>query len=152
MPRWNGTASKSTRTLRSHSWRFDDQGQLRDPAQLDRAETLVLEEAGGSNGPGAVVVVFVHGWRHNASVCDENVVCFREVLTGLDNLERLQAAASGYEPRRVVGVYLGWRGLTAKMPGPREMTFYKRKAAAHRIGEGDVLDVFLTTGGVYAIA
>lgn len=127
---------------------FDDQGQLRDPAQLDRAEKLVLEEAGGVNGPGAVVVVFVHGWRHNASVCDENVVCFREVLTGLDNLERLQAAASGYEPRRIVGIYLGWRGLTAKMPGPREMTFYKRKAAAHRIGEGQALDVFLRLEGV----
>jgi len=122
---------------------FDDQGTLPNPAQLDSAESLILEEAGGEQGPGAVVVVFVHGWRHNASVCDENVVCFREVLTGLDNLERLQAAASGYEPRRVVGVYLGWRGLSAKMPGPREFTFYKRKAAAHRIGEGDVLEVFL---------
>ncbi len=120
---------------------FDDQGQLWEPAQVDAAEMLVSEEAGGEQGPGAVVVVFVHGWRHNASVCDENVVCFREVLTGLDNLERLQAAASGYEPRRVVGIYLGWRGLTAKLPGPREMTFYGRRAAAHRIGQGDVLSV-----------
>ncbi len=127
---------------------FDDQGRLREPAQLERAENLILEEAGGAGGPGAVVVVYVHGWRHNASVCDENVVCFREVLTGLDNLERLQAAESGYEPRRIVGIYLGWRGLTAKMPGPREFTFYKRKAAAHRIGEGEALDVFLRLEGV----
>ena len=121
---------------------FDDRGHLWEPTQVESAERLILEEAGGEQGPGVVVVVFAHGWKHNASICDENVVCFREVLTGLDNLERVQAAASGYEPRRVVGVYLGWRGLSVKPRLLKELTFYKRKATAHRIGEGDVLGVF----------
>jgi pimeloyl-ACP methyl ester carboxylesterase len=120
---------------------FDDQGDLWEPEQVLRLERLILEEGSGPDNPGVIVVVFVHGWKHNAGVCDGNVTCFRDLLTGLDNLERLQAHEQALAPRRLIGVYLGWRGLSARPPVLRELSFYGRKATAHRVGEGRVVEV-----------
>lgn len=120
---------------------FDDQGDLWEPRQVDALEEMIRAEGEGEGNPGVVIVVFVHGWKHNASVCDENVTCFREVLIGLDNAERLHAVESRTEPRRVVGVYLGWRGLSVTPKILKEFSFYARKATAHRVGDGRVVEV-----------
>lgn len=120
---------------------FDDQGDLWEPRQVDQLESMIREEVEHPESPGALVVVFVHGWKHDATVCDENVACFRELLKGLDNLERFQAFETGVEPRRVIGVYLGWRGKSVTPPVLKEFSFYARKATAHRVGEGRMVEV-----------
>lgn len=116
----------------------DDQGELWDPRQADAAVALVE----GAKADGALVVVFVHGWKHDARVCDENVACFREILRSLENQERLLADANLVRPRQIVGVYVGWRGLSVSAPLVKETTFWSRKATAGRVGSGDLLSLF----------
>ena len=63
---------------------FDDQGELWSPAQVSRALDVI--QAANIARDGAIVVVFVHGWNHNASLSEEtskhgNVLGFRRMLT-----------------------------------------------------------------------
>jgi hypothetical protein len=122
---------------------FDDQGDYFTETQLQRLLETLDQEASRQGRSGLLTVVFVHGWKHNASVCDQNVACFREILRSLENLERLGAYAADQPPRRVVGVYLGWRGLSIE-PGPlRNLSFYARKQVAHRVGSGRLREVLI---------
>lgn len=107
---------------------FDDQGEMWSPVQLARA--LARIEEANQHERGAVVVVFVHGWQHNASPEDGNVKSFTQVLAQLVEMEQQSA---GGDPRPVVGIYLGWRGKTGAIPGLRMLTFWGRANTARRI-------------------
>ena len=77
-------------------------------------------------------MVFVHGWKHNAEFCDPNVACFREMLR--------TAALSDPLEREVVGVYVGWHGLS--MSTLSNLSFFSRKRAAERVAQGQVRELF----------
>jgi hypothetical protein len=111
---------------------FDDQGWFWSRGQL---EQLLQEIRAVSRGSGALILLFAHGWEHNASVEDSHLACFREVLRYVAETER-DAGRS----RAVVGVYLGWRGLSLNITGVQWLTFWTRKEAAERIGEGQALE------------
>src|ERR1700733_1922234 len=110
--------------------KFDDQGQYYDQRQSFQALRLV-RDAVNSGGSAVDVFVFVHGWHHNASVSDSNVKQFRDFLV----LRRQYAA------HKAVGVYIGWPGETLRFP-LKYLTFWSRKAAAHRIASGSVQEFF----------
>ena len=105
---------------------IDDQGRAWDLQQMHGA--LQFIDTGHEDG--ALVVVFVHGWRHDAGVDDSNVADFRRVLYTLARAER--EAGTG---RAVRGVYLGWRARPFRTTPV--MTFWARKKGAHRVGERD---------------
>ena len=94
----------------------------------DRIKTL----AGRKDG--VAVVVFVHGWKHNAKATDTNVLDFKIML------ERF-AQNEVFGSRRIVGLYLGWRGLSVNLPGLKQLTFWDRKTVAEEVGSGGVTDV-----------
>ena len=48
--------------------------------------------------------------------------------------KRLFAGPAG-TPRRVVGVYVGWRGGTIRTRGVKQLTFWGRKHTAHVVGD-----------------
>ncbi len=121
---------------------FDDQGDFWSRSQLNALEKVILKESERTDTDGLLMMVFVHGWKHNAAVCDENVVCFREVLQGLYNTERIRARHKGILPRRIVGVFVGWRGLSVTPVGLTELSFWGRKETAHKVGKGQVLELF----------
>jgi hypothetical protein len=96
---------------------FDDQGWFyryqqnddgRQPiavaSQMKLLEDLLREEGQSRD---LIIVAYVHGWKHDASVCDEDVCCFRAVLRAVQETEVRQY---GPAARRVVGIYVGWRG------------------------------------------
>ena len=84
------------------------------------------------------VVVFVHGWKHDADGDDGNVRAFRRLLASLDELERQTPCG-----RTVVGLYVGWRGSGLGLPDPFEnLSFYSRKNAAQKVAQGNVRVVF----------
>lgn len=89
-----------------------------------------------------LMVVFAHGWKHNASSCDNNVACFRDTLSQLHVGERAMAAAEEREERRIIGVYVGWRGLSVKGK-IGNTTFYGRKGTAHKVGSGAVTELLV---------
>lgn len=91
---------------------------------------------------GALVVVFVHGWRHSADVSDTNVKSFRGLLEKASD-PRVRCHILGN--RKLVGVYVGWRGLVLN-PDPLSLSlvsYWDRKAAAHEVGKGGVSELLL---------
>ena len=121
---------------------FDDQGRFWDRAQLEALERALEEESRRANGD-VVVAVFAHGWEHDSDVCDENVACFRTFLARLarDSEALARLSAGRLAPRRIVGVYAGWRGRSGTVHVLRELTFWARKRAALRIGGGDLIEL-----------
>lgn len=85
------------------------------------------------------VVVFAHGWKHNAASEDDNVKTFRELLFDLASLEEV---AGNNCPRRVIGIYIGWRGAATTLGPVENLTFWNRKETAERIAQGDVRLLF----------
>jgi len=88
------------------------------------------------------IVVFVHGWKHNAQADDANVQEFRALLEAAGAEERDRAGAGG-NPRTVVGVYVAWRGKSWSIPDPvLSLTFWARKEAARRVSIGSARELF----------
>lgn len=118
---------------------FDDQGQLHDRRQMAALLDYLYEQASRN---ALLINVFVHGWHHNAAPGDDNIANFRDSLLKLSKLERVDARMSGRAPRRVVGVYVGWRGESWEIPVLNTLTFWDRKATAQKVGHGGITEFF----------
>ncbi len=112
---------------------FDDQGCLWDDRQRTVVEQMIRDEAGiGSSNPqGIILVAFVHGWKDNASYDGAGVSACKQILTQLSAAEQVQ---TDHPARKVVGVYLGWRGLSETIEPFEELSFWGRKNTAHKVG------------------
>lgn len=116
---------------------FDEEGWFWNTGQKDKVEAMINEQAntGGANNPaGIVLLVFVHGWKNNAAYNCGNVETFRTVLQELSAAETARSAEDNQPARKIVGVYCGWRGLSATWEPFKELTFWNRKATAHKVG------------------
>ena len=120
---------------------FDDQGQLRDREQMN----VVLDTYSQISGSDDVtVIVFVHGWQHSAAPGDSNVESFKQLLAEVSHNETLASQQDKRAERKVLGVYIGWRGASLVLPIVKQTTFWERKATAERIGlQGGVSEVLL---------
>ena len=118
---------------------FDDQGWLWDRRQMTTVLDRFMVE---DHTNGLLMVVFVHGWKHNASFEDENVKMFRANLAEFAEMERQLNQEGGRKPRRVAGVYVGWRGLSNKAWLLRQLTFWDRKNTAQEVGRGGVTELY----------
>lgn len=114
---------------------FDDQGQLWDRNQLHNMLKTYQPIAGVDD---VLLVAFIHGWHHNASPEDDNIKEFRQLLTKLS-----QAESNGGTRRKVLGVYIGWRGESLTIPVIKHTTFWDRKNTAHKVGQQGVTEVLL---------
>jgi hypothetical protein len=132
---------------------LDDQGWFVDRRQVKK----VLDEAQKAvDQNGATLVVYVHGWHHNAG--SPNVEGFRQTLICVQQqvdsgvYKMFRSAALPGAANRVVGIYVGWRGRA--LPGPllplSFWTFWNRRAAALRVGHGDVPELLNRIHTIYA--
>lgn len=120
---------------------FDDQGWLYDRknrTQIDAVKARFAEEARTN---GLLMIAFAHGWKHNAGGGDSNVVMFHRLLERQGLLERKLSAKEHRPARRVVGVYIGWRGLSQNIPYLVNLTFWDRKNTAEQVGHGAVVEL-----------
>lgn len=117
---------------------FDDQGQLYDRRQMQALLDYLYRIAGVDN---LLMTVFVHGWHHNADNNDNNIAHFRQSLLMLSKLEQSDARANKRRARKIVGIYLGWRGESVTVPLLNTLTFYGRKDAAQTVGHGGVTEL-----------
>jgi len=85
---------------------------------------------------GVLAVVYVHGWKHNASPSNNNVASFKGLL------EKTAKLTNG-GPRRLVGIYVGWRGLSLDVPVVMNLSYWDRKEVAHQVGKGGVTELLL---------
>jgi hypothetical protein len=123
---------------------FDDQGWFWNRRQLSAVEKLIQAEAGigqSTNAEGIVMVLFLHGWKNNAAYDNENVGMFRATLTGLNKAEQAQSSLDTRKARKIVGVYAGWRGLSATLEPFKELSFWERKNTAQQIGHGAMTEL-----------
>jgi len=110
---------------------IDEQGYFSDRAQ---AEAAIAMASGKPARGRAYVVVFVHGWHHNASPEDENVEKFHGALRLI----------SSWRPNDVVrGVYIGWRGDSIAVKGLRYISFWDRKNTSDEVGRGSLYEFLL---------
>lgn len=132
---------------------FDDQGWFHHPPQMDALWNELTRRA-ADPARQFLVVVYTHGWFHNAAPDDENVGKFHTLLERLDLSERAASQAQPGRPRReVVGVYLGWRGETLQVPLLQHaLTFWSRMGAAERVGEGSLKQVLMELAQFKCIA
>lgn len=107
---------------------IDDHGELWSPAQVSHALTRIRHASATEEG--AILLVFIHGWQHDASEGDANVEGFRSWLAAVSEMEAMREPAS---PRRVIGVYVGWRGSSSRLGPLGALTFFARFAAANRV-------------------
>jgi hypothetical protein len=118
---------------------FDDQGRPYDRRQID-ALFENLQTAAKTDD--LCILVFVHGWKHNAAPGDPNVIEFDQFVRKVAVMEEERPPGSWWKARRVVGIYLGWRGLSLDLgEAGRDLTFWARKAAAQRVAEGSIREV-----------
>ena len=114
---------------------FDDQGLAYEAAQMRAMQA----ELGRLQGLNAIILVFVHGWKHNARPLDPNLASFELIL---QQTARAEQAARPEDRRPVLGVFVGWRGLSCYAGWLTNLTFWNRKTAALRVALGSVRELF----------
>lgn len=119
---------------------YDDQGQLRDRAQMQAVLDHYYPIAGTDD---VLLTVFVHGWHHNAAPGDTNIESFKGLLRNMSRKESEAATQDGRKKRRILGVYIGWRGESITAPVLTDATFWARKAVAQEVGLQGVSEVLL---------
>lgn len=77
-----------------------------------------------------IVVVYVHGWKHDGDPEDTDLKKFKEQLSAIRELE-----LEHLNPRRVVGLYVAWNGRRTNLRLAKELTFWGRKRAADRVSQ-----------------
>lgn len=125
---------------------FDDQGRCYDRGQMDAvAERLVALVPDDDSVPGedVILVAFVHGWKHDARSDDDNLTAFRVLLSETVAYEQA-TTPPGVKPRPVLGVFVGWRGLSEFGVGDAiaDATFWGRQAAGLRVATGSPRELF----------
>ncbi len=127
---------------------FDDQGlQFPDKPFGEAAAFQITDAMKRLNALAAdhgklTIFVYVHGWRHNAAHDDDDVRNFRKLLHDSALIE--QSRGTGH---RVVGIYVGWRGLSARFAPFRELSFWTRKNAALHVAQGSARELFARLRG-----
>jgi len=124
------------------------------PKQADRRPGKFFDEADLSSlkswldkGRGAPIVVYIHGWHHNASRDKNNLASFRSFIAQLDG-DVCQVASLMDQERMcspVQGIYVGWRGDSLDTLILADVldvvTFGSRKQASKRVGVGHLQKV-----------
>ena len=127
---------------------FDDQGYLRRP---DIKDALVAHMRKLAHDRPLLIAVFAHGWKHNAEASDGNVKAFELFLTKLAAADAQVCAGTSCEGRQVVGIYLGWRGLSNRIEPFKTLTFWGRKNRAHRVGGDGATEILTELAKIKAI-
>lgn len=151
----------TTKEYRLSFLEYDDQGMPHFPQItkkiLDSYRSIAANED-------VLLLTFVHGWKHNASGGDgektttdaddssyednnpqskegedSNIVEFREVLS---------IAAENTPGKKVIGVYVGWRGRSIDINGIDNITFWDRKNTAHEVGQQGITEALLELEGI----
>ena len=127
---------------------FNDDGAFAKAGQLDAALSCITN-ARRQNRNGVLVVLFIHGWHHNAAwntqtnEGDAHFSEFRRILMSLALREAERYAPKGAGGRRVVGIYFGWNGDPEA--GPSWPSFQKRSRVAVDIAKSTEIRQALTS-------
>ncbi len=119
---------------------FDEFGMFWDRNQLEDALSRIAERNAEST-KGIGVFLYVHGWQNNADPTrtENDLARFRLALQHLASDFSQRADTT---PDHIVGVYIGWRGATTRLPLMNLMTFWDRRRAAERVAGSNLREAF----------
>lgn len=121
---------------------FTDEGEIVDRCQWSD----VLFEIKGNSTPDnptrrpKLVVIYIHGWKHDANIEDDDLNHFRETIIGLDTLETQRK-----NPRDVIGIYIAWPGKALDLPVLENLSFWSRKGGADRVSTAGNVSKFISS-------
>ena len=136
---------------------IDDFGSFWDASVPESALSAIERSIKSTN---TIVVLFVHGWHHNAAPGDDNVIDFADSLSKVRDLlvdnpggvpgpyRRSRELLTTKPDVNIIGIYIGWRGKSLPMPLDY-LTFWGRKAAAERVGQGDLAEFLARLHAIY---
>jgi hypothetical protein len=136
---WRGQPIEQTNDYYLAVIEFDDQGWFQDLGQRSEFEQFLREKA--RQNEHLLIVVFIHGWKHNAAADDTSLQSFCGVLRDARFSEDRRSEDRGRD-RKVLGVYLSWRGLS--LSGNELLTnasFWARKKAASNVAVGSIREI-----------
>lgn len=129
----------------------DDFGRFWDRPAADATLDIISNASLHKN---TIVLVFIHGWHHNADEADDNFQHFEKALDRLQKKIILPEYVHAREQLNlqdginVIGLYVGWRGRS--LPSVLDyLTFWGRKSAAERVGDGDLREFFVRLQKIY---
>jgi hypothetical protein len=124
---------------------LDDDGHFAEEAQVRQVMADLRAKAARAD---TVVLLYVHGWNHDAREADDNVACFEELVKAAAIMQSTYKSADGKTPRSVYGVYVGWPGAVYESDAlNKALTYFGRQSAADRVGErGALLELFTRIG------
>jgi hypothetical protein len=130
---WPGPTIEDTKDYSLAVIEFDDQGWYHDLNQRDDLNRYL----DCNRNEDLLIMVLIHGWKHNAAPDDASLRSFRAVLKDARLSENRRPT-----PRQILGVYLSWRGLSLSgnwfwMNG----SFWTRKNAASRVAVGSIREI-----------
>jgi pimeloyl-ACP methyl ester carboxylesterase len=129
---------------------FDDQGwAYQNDTQLKVIQQRIAADMTQHPTDDYLIMVFVHGWHHNAHDNDCNVQEFRQMVRiASDAIKAAIKAGPLHTPRRVIGIYAGWRGEVVDFAGLRYLTVLDRRNSAERVAKGSVRKLFADLHGL----
>jgi hypothetical protein len=85
-----------------------------------------------------VVLVYIHGWKNNASEeLSDDVTKFRKEVDRVSLF--LPRSGTGGKPP-LIGIYLAWRGLTLTVGPLKTLSYWDRRGVARHVGQTGVYD------------
>jgi len=119
---------------------FDDQGRCYLRLQMKE----VADWLSAHSDTDVIIVVFVHGWKHYARSDDSNLASFQRVLHDTVEHETTVHAKDGSYPRPILGVFVGWRGMSLhdRYGVLENLTFWDRQDAGRKVAVGSVRELF----------
>lgn len=112
---------------------FSERGNVFNRERMN--EILKYIEQEEQKPDGVMVLVYVHGWHHNASNDSQDVIAFRKTLSIINK--------NRFDNRKVIGVYVGWRGESLSINPVNLITYWGRKNTARQVGNGGVTELFM---------
>ena len=124
---------------------FDDQGwSYNQNAQMQALESRLKRDLADPQYKDTdfLTIVFIHGWHHNAHDNDCNVNEFRSMLRLVsERYDQLYPGTFAHR-RRLVGIYVGWRGEAVDAYAIRYLTIMDRRYTAEHVAKGSVRELF----------
>lgn len=120
---------------------FTERGAVFNQTHMDSVVERIGKKAKSDSG--VTAVVYVHGWKNNATAANGNVRKFRELLAKTAKLQSRLAVDTGVGARKLVGIYVGWRGASLEVEPFNQLSYWDRKAVAEEVGKGGVTELLL---------
>lgn len=113
---------------------FNEAGQPYDQTVVDYVLDQIKARQLSVKKP-LLLVVFIHGWFHNAEQSDSNVIAFKNFLS---NLQRDEQLSTVDRRRTVIGIYMGWQAKASENTVLQVLSYRAKKDLGLETGEEGV--------------